>query len=344
MWQSRPRVVRNRGAGSVRECILLTVFSLVATSAWPGLGAISGDAAHIASGAPSTLLSWAEQSLERGAGPAGGHPESCLGSSSGSASCGPAAAPPPPTGNWTKGTGVRPGAQELSAMAYDPIDQYVVLFGGCGSVCSMNETWIFDNGTWSDITGHTLHTPPGRSSEVMAWDAADGYIVMFGGIDAGGFLQDTWEFESGVWANLLPAAHGRPVPPPRFGASMAYDTADGYLVLFGGGGFYQDRTLLNDTWSFVSGQWTPQHPVTSPSIRAYAAMDYDASLGKVLLFGGEENTIFSGDTWEYSDGNWTHLVLTKAPSPRQGATLVYDSAVSGSILFGGMGKFGFQND
>jgi hypothetical protein len=229
-------------------------------------------------------------------------------------------------------------------MAYDPIDQYVVLFGGCGSVCSMNETWIFDNGTWSDITGHTLHTPPGRSSEVMAWDAADGYIVMFGGIDAGGFLQDTWEFESGVWANLLPAAHGRPVPPPRFGASMAYDSADGYLVLFGGGGFYQDRTLLNDTWSFVSGQWTPQHPVTSPSIRAYAAMDYDASLGKVLLFGGEENTIFSGDTWEYSDGNWTHLVLTKAPSPRQGATLVYDSAVSGSILFGGMGKFGFQND
>jgi hypothetical protein len=341
-WNARGAGLRSMGIS--RCCLLFAVLGLVTSAIAPGVVSAAGPALNEAVRGPATLLAWAESSLEGGGGPAQGHQDVCTAASTGSASCGTPAAVPAPEGNWTEGTGVAPPARELASMAYDPIDQYVVLFGGCGYTCSMNDTWTFSNGTWTNLTGHTTNTPPGRSSATMAWDGQDDYVVMFGGINASGFLQDTWGFVGGKWVDLLPAQGGFPVPAPRFGGSMAYDATDGYLLLFGGGGFYQDRTLLNDTWKFYNGRWTHLYPVNSPSIRAYAAMDFDASSGKILLFGGEENTIFSGDTWTYTAGNWTHLILTKAPSPRQGAALVYDSALGGSILYGGMSKFGFVND
>lgn len=47
--------------------------------------------------------------------------------------------------------------------------------------------------------------PPGRSSAGMAYDAASGAVVLFGGCcDGGGYLNDMWSFGAGVAA--VPAA------------------------------------------------------------------------------------------------------------------------------------------
>ena len=93
---------------------------------------------------------------------------------------------------------------------------------------------------------------------------------------------------SGVWLKLTPPQS----PPARYDASMAYDanSAAQYVVLFGGMGH---SGALNDTWSFVRGQWTnltatfPNGSV-SPSARYDAAMAYDANskFGSIVLFGG----------------------------------------------------------
>jgi len=67
---------------------------------------------------------------------------------------------------------------------------------------------------------------------------------------------------------------------------MAYDAADGYVLLFGGTESFNSTTSLGDTWEFHAGQWTQLFPSSSPSPRIFASMAYDAADGYVLLFGG----------------------------------------------------------
>src|SRR5213080_2723791 len=54
----------------------------------------------------------------------------------------------------------------------------------------------------------------------------------------------------GSWTNITSSSG----PSPRFGASMAYDPADGYVVLFGGlNSSAAGLTFLGDTWKFSGG-------------------------------------------------------------------------------------------
>jgi hypothetical protein len=86
----------------------------------------------------------------------------------------------------------------------------------------------------------------------MAYDAAMGRIVLFGGQScSGGFcgqLADTWVWDAGseTWSQILPAAG----PVTRTSASMAYDAAHSNLVLFSGQ-YSTGRTApLADTWTW----------------------------------------------------------------------------------------------
>jgi hypothetical protein len=60
----------------------------------------------------------------------------------------------------------------------------------------------------------------------MAYDAATGTVVLFGGFAFG----DTWTWDGTTWTQQAPPAH----PSARSAASMAYDAATGTVVLFGG--------------------------------------------------------------------------------------------------------------
>ena len=89
-------------------------------------------------------------------------------------------------------------------------------------------------------------SPTARETASVAYDAATGNVVLFGGE---GFhvrvLADTWVWDGTIWAQQHPAAS----PPARQGASMAYDAATGNVVLFGG----YAGALLSDTWTWGSG-------------------------------------------------------------------------------------------
>jgi hypothetical protein len=76
----------------------------------------------------------------------------------------------------------------------------------------------------------------------MAYDAATGTAVLFGGYYFRGVYGDTWTWTGTTWTKQAPAAS----PPAREVASMAYDAATGTAVLFGG----YSGSLLSDTWTW----------------------------------------------------------------------------------------------
>src|SRR5262245_54514259 len=75
----------------------------------------------------------------------------------------------------------------------------------------------------------------------MAYDAARGRVVLFGGSFANGtYSADTWEYDGQAWR--LRVTTNR--PSGRGGHAMSYDAARGRVVLFGGSA----STTLRDTW------------------------------------------------------------------------------------------------
>jgi hypothetical protein len=66
---------------------------------------------------------------------------------------------------------------------------------------------------------------------------------------------------------------------------MAYDVANGSIVLFGGQSRFR---TLTDTWIWVGSGWTQAHPATSPPALDNAQMAYDPLSHDVLLVGGQQ--------------------------------------------------------
>jgi hypothetical protein len=114
--------------------------------------------------------------------------------------------------------------------------------------------------------------PPPRGHPAMAYDAAHGQVVLFGGY-SGGYLRDTWAWDGADWTRRSPA-HS---PSARFGHSMAYDSARSQIVLFGG---YNDaRFNLRDTWTWDGSDWTKRSPAHSPPPLLGMGMAYDDARG-----------------------------------------------------------------
>jgi hypothetical protein len=72
--------------------------------------------------------------------------------------------------------------------------------------------------------------PSPRYGQAMAYDAARGRVVLFGGSSGlSGELADTWEWDGANWTLV-----NAPGPWPRLVHTMAYDAARARIVLFGG--------------------------------------------------------------------------------------------------------------
>ena len=245
--------------------------------------------------------------------------------------------------NITSSLSISPSPRYVPAMVYDEADGYIVLFGGFDSNNQpCNDTWIFSNGSWENIT--STPSPSARGDSGIAYDAADGYVVLFGGANGSGYLNDTWAFKNGKWTQIN-TVNG---PSAREGASMAYDSADGYVLLFGG-----DQRSANlyygDTWEYKSGVWTQISTPASPEARAAQGMVYDNADGYVLLYGGTTDFSSSGaglsDTWQYAGGNWTQLFPAASPVDRYAVGMMtYDNTIGGVILFGGWNPAGYMGN
>ncbi|MCI4330802.1 MAG: PKD domain-containing protein [Thermoplasmata archaeon] len=234
-------------------------------------------------------------------------------------------------GAWSEVFGAyTPSGRWVSAMTYDPAIRAVVLYGGYLQPNDLGDTWTFSAGNWTAWEPAAGATPPARSDPAMAFDAADGYVLLFGGQGASGLLNDTWSYAGGTWTPLS-LGHS---PTPRSGSAMVYDSTDHYLLLFGGSGA---SGPLNDSWRFSNGSWQVIPPAggVSPPARANASIADDARDGYVVLYGGLAGGDLP-DTWSYAAGAWHRLTPSSAPSARSGAAMAYDPVTGRVILFGGM--------
>ena len=81
---------------------------------------------------------------------------------------------------------------------------------------------------------------------------------------------------------------------------MTYDATTKTVVLFGG--ISGDGTPLNDTWAWDGCHWSQLKPAVSPPGRSFGALAFDASSGKVILFGGGAANAdpTRNDTWSWN--------------------------------------------
>ena len=174
------------------------------------------------------------------------------------------------------------------------------------------------------------NSPSPRLGHAMAYDAARGNVVLFGGSSNGPSHNDTWVWDGTNWIQKSPANR----PAGRSDHAMAYDAARGQVVLFGG----LATNFSNDTWVWDGTNWTFKSPANRPAPRISAAMAYDAARGQVVLFGGLVDVggfTRTNDTWIWDGTNWIQKSPANSPTPREGAAMAYDAARGQVVLFGG---------
>jgi hypothetical protein len=156
--------------------------------------------------------------------------------------------------------------------------------------------------------------PSSRHFHAMAFDSKRNQTVLFGGISFdfhASPLADTWAWDGENWTQLADSG-----PPGRTLHTLAYDSARGVTVLFGGFGA---NGLLGDTWVWDGANWT-QKAIDGPTPRATASMAFDSTRGRTVLFGGSgdwdgvTNGTALGDTWEWDGAAWSEICDFGAPA------------------------------
>jgi hypothetical protein len=244
-----------------------------------------------------------------------------------------------------------PPARITAMMTYDGTDGYVVLYGGRTLTSFLDDTWTFLSGTWTNISASipSSSTPSCRVAAGISYDAAAGYVVMFGGSEknstspcyaAHGNVSSnqTWSFSHGEWTLLTPSV----TPAARWAESLTYDASTGDIVMFGGVGVAD--TALTDTWVLSGGQWSRLHSTLYPPGRFTASMVYDPSTRSVLMFGGlsepQKDAPILADFWSFSGSQWSNLTLIASPPPVSSMSLAYDEKDGYVLLFGGQNASG----
>ncbi len=152
---------------------------------------------------------------------------------------------------------------------------------------------------------------------------------------------ENWVYDSisGSWTSVS-MNEGEIRPTPRKDFSMAYDSSNERIVLFGG----YDGSLNDETWVFdpASLTWTKIDTADHPSERRGHAMTYDPDSGKIVLFGGITDTSpleYSNETWTFNVSSMTWVDETEniyfTPSHRAECAMTYDRLNGLVVLFGG---------
>jgi hypothetical protein len=232
---------------------------------------------------------------------------------------------------WNQRTSAaKPSPRWGGAIADDPANHVVVLFGGRGMTDGYNgDTWLWNGTEWSQV--FSAHSPSPRDGAAATYDPINHVVLLFGGSN-GNALSDTWVWDGKDWTAKSPTKS----PPPRRYGRLAFDSARGNAVLYGG------FDGMDDTWTWDGTSWTERHPGnTPPGYREAtpfpAQMAYDAAR-KVIVFvvavhHASETAKDTAETWTWNGSTWT---APATPTPlRYNYGLAYDQKRSVIVLAGG---------
>lgn len=223
-------------------------------------------------------------------------------------------------------------------MAYDPLRERLVLYGGFNGAVALGDTWLYDGLRWTQQ--QPSERPPVLLGAAMAWDPIGESLVMYGGASAfeGQPQSDTWSWDGSNWTKLTPGQSPGPLKEHR----MATDTKRDRIVLFGGIDF-ETPTLspvyANRTWEWTGGNWIFQDRLLVPAARADFAMAFDSIRGlTVVAYGtaGRTGSTQFGDTWIWDGSVWRdNAFLDPKPRARGDVRLVENSNTGRLMMYGG---------
>ena len=258
-------------------------------------------------------------------------------------------------GNWTNITATAhgPPARAASTLAYDPGRSAVVLFGGASFTGYWGDTWAFAAGRWTNLTPSVGPGPIAREFPQLAYDGADHYLLLFGGVNTlargtpcTGGCNDTWLLGASNWTRIVVSGS----PPGRYAEGLGYDPILGSVVLFGGMGSVRTlrgSTLANfaDSWEYVGGLWSnvtatfgaAPPPATTPGTTGGSTSAYDGADGSLFDFSG---SLPYSSWWQLAAKSANPLTVgvpTAAPNPLAlGGNVTINATASG-----GFGPYGY---
>ena len=196
---------------------------------------------------------------------------------------------------------VTPPGKLAPSMAYDSESDRVILFGGLDDGATYSgDTWAYDFNTnnWTLMSPSTH--PSDRFDAPMTYDSESDRVIMIGGWNAGGFIDEVWayDFNTDTWTLVDPG-----IEPSAIGA-LTYDSASDRVIAFGGSEDFGETILSQETWlyDFNNNTWTQMLTSSSPPARARPYLAYDSESNVTILFGGKGANGFEtamGDTWAY---------------------------------------------
>jgi N-acetylneuraminic acid mutarotase len=258
----------------------------------------------------------------------------------------------PAANTWTElnPAGDVPLSRGFHDAAYDPDSGTVLIFGGMrGKLQILDDFWAYDPAanTWTESEAGADARPVRRDPVVVHVPSA-GLVILFGGYDGSTVRNDTWAYDpaANTWTELHPTGAA---PSARALHAMICDTARGRVMLFGG--MDEANQVLNDLWTYdlAANTWTELEPAGAvPSARVGHSMTYDPESGKILLFGGMDETNGNlNDLWVYDPAanTWTELEPAgEVPLARDAHAMAYNPESGKIILFGGEGECGDLDD
>lgn len=209
------------------------------------------------------------------------------------------------------------------SMAYDAESDRLILFGGGAPEKLFSDTWAYDfNGDqWEKMQPEISPSP--RAMYHMAYDAESDRVILWGGfMEAGVEDVSVWayDYNTDSWESLE-NTDGPQMHWERGG--MVYIPDQDRFLLFTGMREHEDVLVEPETWyyDYDENSWAKVETETSPPQMAMYSMVFDASIDKVVLFGGEQTSKYAGNTtdevwlFDLETENWSKMA---APSDGQG--------------------------
>ncbi|HTL35448.1 MAG TPA: kelch repeat-containing protein [Kofleriaceae bacterium] len=227
---------------------------------------------------------------------------------------------------WRQLRPMLPPSMYEHVAAFDPVRRRVVVFGGTIGGIETQRTleYSIDTATWFDVS--PTISPPARVLASMAYDAARGEMVLFGGYAQGSLFFDTWLWNGRTWTQVA-----TPVgPSARYNASMAYDSRRKKIVLFGG------SPSTATTWEW-DGAWHAVDVPDAPPSRYAAPMAYDPRRAEIVMTGGLDmsSAAINDGTWLWDGTAWRHSA--SSPGARYHVPMVFDAKHDGVLVVGPIG-------
>jgi len=200
-------------------------------------------------------------------------------------------------------------AQLINSMAYDPVNDLFVLFGGrCGDTnCAgvpynkpLGDTWTYrlSTNTWTQV--HPPASPAPRFQHTLTYDPVNRVMVLFGGRDGGtNFYGDTWVYDvvANTWTEVATSGD---VPSPRYLQMMVYDPSSGAHVIYGGA--LPSGAGLGSVHSL---QLAPAGG-DLPPVASFTVTPSAPTVGVPASFDGTASRDFDGSivsyAWDFGDG------------------------------------------